>query len=117
MGDVVCLNDPITGQGSNNASKCAAAYLQRILERGTGPYEPEWMRETFETYWRYALHVTRWTNMMLRPPPEHLMRILQAGQTRPEVARWFVNAFDNPPALFPHIADGAAAQRFLDTVS
>src|SRR5262249_26978503 len=23
MADVVCLNDPITGQGSNNASKCA----------------------------------------------------------------------------------------------
>ena len=30
MADVVCLNDPITGQGSNNASKCAAVYLRRI---------------------------------------------------------------------------------------
>src|SRR5256885_9094396 len=27
-------NDPITGQGSNNASKCAASYLGAILERG-----------------------------------------------------------------------------------
>jgi hypothetical protein len=117
MGDVVCLNDPITGQGSNNASKCAAVYLQRILERGADSYDTEWMRETFETYWRYAQYVTRWTNMMLRPPPEHMLQLLGAGGTRPEVARWFVNGFDNPPALFPHIADAAAARRFLDTVS
>jgi Styrene monooxygenase A putative substrate binding domain len=117
MGDVVCLNDPITGQGSNNASKCAAVYLQRILERGTDAYDTEWMRETFETYWRYARYVTQWTNMMLRPPPEHMLQLLQAGQTRPEVAHWFVNGFDHPPALFPHIADAAAVQRFLDTVS
>ena len=27
MADVVVANDPITGQGSNNASKCAASYL------------------------------------------------------------------------------------------
>jgi hypothetical protein len=117
MGDVVCLNDPITGQGSNNASKCAAVYLQRILERGTDAYDTEWMRETFETYWRYARYVTQWTNMMLLPPPEHMLQLLQSGQTRPEVAHWFVNGFDHPPSLFPHIADAAAAQRFLDTVS
>jgi hypothetical protein len=117
MGDVVCLNDPITGQGSNNASKCAAVYLQRILERGMDAYDTEWMRETFETYWRYARYVTQWTNMMLLPPPEHMLQLLQAGQTRPEVAHWFVNGFDHPPALFPHIAEAAAAQRFLDTVS
>jgi hypothetical protein len=117
MGDVVCLNDPITGQGSNNASKCAAAYLQRILERGTDAYDAEWMRETFETYWRYARYVTQWTNMMLLPPPEHVLQLLQAGQSRPEVAHWFVNGFDDPPALFPHIANATAAKRFLDTVS
>ena len=31
LADVVVLNDPITGQGSNNASKCAASYLATIL--------------------------------------------------------------------------------------
>jgi hypothetical protein len=113
MGDVVCLNDPITGQGSNNASKCASVYLQRILERGADPYDIEWMRETFETYWRYAQHVTRWTNMMLRPPSEHMLQLLMAGQTQPRVAHWFVNGFDNPAVLFPQIADAAAASSFL----
>ncbi len=117
MGDVVCLNDPITGQGSNSASKCAESYLQRIVARDGGEYDAEWMRETFEHYWRYALYVTKWTNMMLRPPPEHLLQLLQAGQTRPEVAHWFVNGFDHPPALFPHIAAADAAQRFLHNES
>ena len=32
LGDAVCLNDPITGQGSNNAAKAAAVYLKRILD-------------------------------------------------------------------------------------
>ena len=43
MADVVVLNDPITGQGSNNASKCAAAYLDEILKRGAEPFDAGWM--------------------------------------------------------------------------
>ncbi|HXH98347.1 MAG TPA: styrene monooxygenase/indole monooxygenase family protein, partial [Gaiellaceae bacterium] len=31
MADAAVLNDPITGQGSNNAAKCAEIYLERIL--------------------------------------------------------------------------------------
>ncbi len=48
MADAVLLNDPITGRGSNNASKGAAVYLQRILDRGEGPFDTTWMQETFE---------------------------------------------------------------------
>ncbi len=51
MADAVLLNDPITGQGSNNASKGAAIYLRRILERGEGPFDVIWMQETFEELW------------------------------------------------------------------
>ena len=34
MGDVVVVNDPITGQGSNTASKAAKVYMDRILANG-----------------------------------------------------------------------------------
>jgi hypothetical protein len=34
VADVVVANDPITGQGSNSASKCAASYIASIVERG-----------------------------------------------------------------------------------
>ena len=37
MADAAVLNDPVTGQGSNNAAKCAEIYLERILARGRRP--------------------------------------------------------------------------------
>jgi hypothetical protein len=39
MADVVVLNDPITGQGSNTASKAAQIYMNRILAHGTGRFD------------------------------------------------------------------------------
>lgn len=36
MADAVVLNDPITGQASNNAAKCAEIYLAALLEQGDG---------------------------------------------------------------------------------
>ncbi len=45
LGDAVCLNDPITGQGSNNASKAATVYLKRILAHGDRPFDAAWMQE------------------------------------------------------------------------
>ena len=38
LGDAVCLNDPITGQDSNNAAKAAALYRQSILNHGDRPF-------------------------------------------------------------------------------
>lgn len=113
MGDVVCLNDPITGQGANNASKCAAHYLKCIIDREAEPYDVEWMRDVFEGYWRYASLVTAWTNMMLRPPVPHMMQLLQGAASRPDVAAWFGNGFDDPADLFPAIADPSEAARLL----
>ncbi|MFC9016887.1 styrene monooxygenase/indole monooxygenase family protein, partial [Streptomyces albidoflavus] len=44
VADVVVANDPITGQGSNSASKCAASYLSSILGHGDRPFDEEWMQ-------------------------------------------------------------------------
>ena len=117
MADVVCLNDPITGQGSNNAAKCAATYLQAILEHGDRALDAAWMNATFESYWSYARFVTDWTNRMLLPPAPHVLALLGAGATKPEVARWFANAFDDPSRYFPQFDDPAAAQRFIDAAT
>ncbi|WP_416968469.1 styrene monooxygenase/indole monooxygenase family protein [Streptomyces sp. 4F14] len=101
VADVVVANDPITGQGSNSAAKCAASYLTSILDHGEKEFDEEWMRATFELYWDTARHVTKWTNAMLAPPPEHVVNLLgAAGQLRPAADR-FANAFDNP-ADFEH---------------
>lgn len=113
MADVVCLNDPITGQGSNNASKCAEAYRRRIIERGRSVFDAEWMQATFETYWEYARFVTGWTNKMLLPPPPHVLELLLAAAERKDIAEWFANAFDDPRDFFPRLSDPAAAAEFI----
>ncbi|WP_328384639.1 FAD-binding oxidoreductase [Streptomyces sp. NBC_00400] len=96
VADVVVANDPITGQGSNSASKCAASYLASIVERGDRPFDGEWMQSTFERYWNTAQHVTKWTNAMLAPPPEHILNLIgAAGQLQP-VADRFANGFNDP---------------------
>ncbi|MFJ3949204.1 FAD-binding oxidoreductase [Streptomyces sp. Je 1-4] len=96
VADVVVANDPITGQGSNSASKCAASYLASIVERGDRPFDEDWMRTAFERYWTTAQHVTKWTNAMLAPPPEHILNLIgAAGQLQP-VADRFANGFNDP---------------------
>ncbi|GAA5614367.1 FAD-binding oxidoreductase [Streptomyces platensis] len=96
VADVVVANDPITGQGSNSASKCAASYLASIVERGDQPFDGDWMRTAFERYWTTAQHVTKWTNAMLAPPPEHILNLIgAAGQLQP-VADRFANGFNDP---------------------
>ena len=97
LADVVVLNDPITGQGSNNASKCAASYLQSIKDHGDASFDEGFMQATFETYWNYARHVAHWTNALLAPPPPHVLELLGAANQSAEIANRFANGFNNPP--------------------
>ncbi|NJC73181.1 FAD-binding oxidoreductase [Planosporangium thailandense] len=97
MADVVVANDPITGQGSNTASKCAASYLRSILAHGNQPFDRGWMVQTFELFWQGAGRaVTEWTNAMLQPLPEHVQQILGAAASNPAIARRFANGFSDP---------------------
>ena len=113
LGDTLVLNDPITGQGANNACKAADVYLTRILAHGDRPFDEPWMQGTFDRFWDYARWVTGWTNAMLLPPPPHVLQILGAAAEQPGIASAFANGFDHPPSLFPWIADPEAAGRFI----
>jgi 2-polyprenyl-6-methoxyphenol hydroxylase-like FAD-dependent oxidoreductase len=118
MADVVVANDPITGQGSNNASKCAETYLNRIIERGEQPFDPQWMEATFERYWSTdADSVTTWTNTMLQPPPEHVLNLFGAAQTNSTIRNRFVNGFDDPSDFFRWFMDPALAEEYLRQVA
>ncbi|MFD0257305.1 styrene monooxygenase/indole monooxygenase family protein [Kitasatospora indigofera] len=101
VADVVVANDPITGQGSNNAAKCAAVYLEAILEHGDKAFDRDFMQAAFDRYWDAAQHVTKWTNAMLAPPPEHVLNLIGAAGQLPPVADRFANGFDNA-ADFEH---------------
>jgi hypothetical protein len=96
VADVVVANDPITGQGSNSASKCAASYLDSIVSHGDAEFDEAWMQQTFDRYWDTAQHVTKWTNAMLGVPPEHVLNLIGAAGGLPAVADRFANGFNNP---------------------
>lgn len=117
VADVVVANDPITGQGSNSASKCAASYLADILDRGGEPFDEEWMTGTFERWWGTAQHVTKWTNAMLAPPPDHVLRLLGAGGRVQEIADRFANGFDDPADFEEWFYEPEKADAYLERVT
>jgi hypothetical protein len=113
MADTLVLNDPITGQGANNAAKCSAIYTKSIVEN-EGPFDADWMQQTFDIFWDYAQWVTAWTNGMLQQPlPLHIQHLLGAASQITGVAEAFVNGFDNPPDFFPWIANPAESEKFI----
>ncbi|WP_298052381.1 styrene monooxygenase/indole monooxygenase family protein [uncultured Paenalcaligenes sp.] len=115
MGDAVVVNDPITGQGSNNAAKCAQVYLDRILERSDQPFDRDWMEGTFEKYWDYANRVVSWTNSMLVPPTPQALALLTGAEQHPDLAHFIANAFDNPPVLYPAWGDLSEAEKLIQS--
>jgi hypothetical protein len=117
LADAVMLNDPITGQGSNNAAKMATAYLEAIRRHGDAPYDRAFMDQAFEGFWQtYGQFATAWTNALLSPPPEHVLKLLGAGNASPEVAHRFVNGFDNPVDYFDWFMFPDKAEAYLAEV-
>jgi len=113
LGDAVCLNDPITGQGSNNASKAARVYMDAILAHGDRPFDAAFMQATFDRYWNYAQYVVGWTNGLLQPPPPHVLNIMGSAQAIPSLAKRLANGFNNPPDLYPWFVEPNEADRYL----
>ncbi|MFJ5531314.1 styrene monooxygenase/indole monooxygenase family protein [Streptomyces sp. NPDC093261] len=117
VADVVVANDPITGQGSNSASKCAAVYLASILEQGDKEFDEAWMQATFDRYWDVARHVTKWTNAMLGVPPEHVLNLIGAAGALPPVADRFANGFNDPADFENFFYEPEKTEAYLASVS
>jgi hypothetical protein len=113
MADAVCLNDPITGQGSNNASKAAKVYLDAIIGHGDRSFDADFMQATFDSYWSEAQYVVGWTNALLSPPPPHVLNIMGSAQAYPELARRIANGFNQPSDFFPWFAVPEEADAYL----
>lgn len=114
VGDSVCLNDPIAGQGANNASRMAEHLIDAIVANGASPHSAEWMQQTFDAFWdASASYTTAFTNALLEPPGEAVMHVLGAAANHRTVADDFVACFETPRNFWPWIADLPAAQRFV----
>ncbi|WP_026065661.1 styrene monooxygenase/indole monooxygenase family protein [Actinoalloteichus spitiensis] len=118
MADAVVVNDPISGQGSNNAARCAAVYLRKILDHGDRPFDAEFMHDTFESYWEYARHATTLTNMMLRqPPPAHLMEVFGAIAAHPRIADRFARGVNDASTFDDWLFHEDLAREYLAEVA
>jgi hypothetical protein len=117
LADAVVLNDPITGQGSNNASKSAKVYMDAIVAHGDRPFDAAFMQATFDRYWEYAQYVTGWTNALLQPPPPHVLNIMGSAQAYPALAKRIANGFDNPVDFFPWFAVPEEAEKYLQQLA
>jgi hypothetical protein len=105
MGDTVVLNDPVAGQGANNASKCADIYFKSIKERGNGPFDANWMENTFNTFWgNEGQWATLLSNSHLTSPTKTMIGLLSRAASDPEVAKQFANGFANPKAFFKWVS-------------
>jgi len=118
LADAIMLNDPITGQGSNNAAKAAASYLQSIIEHRERPYDRDFMEQSFERFWdECGQYVTGWTNALLAPPPPHVLELLGAGNQHQAIAHRFVNGFDDPRDYFDWFMAPDKAELYLAEVT
>lgn len=114
IGDTAALNDPIAGQGSNNAIRMVRHLVSSIVSNGGAPFDSAWMTETFESFWENsAQYTTGFTNALLNPPGPAVMEVLGAASVHPPVADAFMRCFDNPRNYWPWIADLEEAKRFI----
>ncbi|PJN04919.1 oxygenase [Streptomyces sp. CB01201] len=114
MADAVAVNDPLTGQGANNAARAADAYLGAILKHGERPFDERWMRATFEDYWEQARHVHAFTDLMVRQPlPDHVSRVVEAAYRHPEVAHRFANGYADPASCRDWLMDPERADAYV----
>ena len=115
LADAVVLNDPLTGQGSNNATLAAHYAVEAIRRRGDAPFDEAWMRETFDEFWRgWAQWSTCWTASLLRPLRGFQLDLLAAAQERTALASAIANAFDDPRTAFPWWHDEDEARGMLE---
>ncbi len=117
MADALVVNDPITGQGSNNAAKCSKVYFDAILANDDQAFTEQWMHKTFERYWDYAETVVHWTNSLLAPPQPQMIELLTAASQNQSIASEIANNFDDPRAFAPWWFDAEQAQAFINSKS
>ncbi len=75
-----------------------------------------WRRRS-ERYWEYAQYVSGWTNALLGPPPEHVLKVLGTAGQNQKVAKRFVEGFDDPPDFFEWFMFPDKAEAYLAEVA
>jgi len=117
IADAVCLNDPITGQGSCNAAKFAKVVYDAVLNHVHEPFDADWMQGVFNTYWGMAEAVVDWTNHLLDGPGPAASKLLMAANDNQQVADFLLRGMDDANRLMPYFFDEQAADELIARLS
>jgi hypothetical protein len=113
IADAVCLNDPITGQGSCNAAKFAKVVYDAVLNRGHESFDDAWMQSVFASYWEQAEAVVNWTNHLLDGLGPAASKLLMAAGDNQDVADFMLRGMDDANRLMPYFFDETAADELI----
>jgi len=94
LGDMHVINDPITGQGANTASKMAWMLGEAI--RDGASFDETFCKRMEQAAWAYAGPIAAWSNAMLRAPQPHMIELLVAASQHQSIADTFANFFEQP---------------------
>ncbi|AHH95859.1 FAD-dependent oxidoreductase [Kutzneria viridogrisea] len=113
LGDTVVLNDPIAGQGANNATRMARFFAQRITARGERPFDAAWLTEQFDQFWEYGRLVNEFSELLLEPLRDFQRDVMLAASRHPSIGTALFGGFEDPASVFPWFVDRRASKLFL----
>ncbi|MFD7996749.1 styrene monooxygenase/indole monooxygenase family protein [Streptomyces mexicanus] len=111
LGDAHAVVDPIVGQGANTASHAAEAVAETIVEDLA--FDELFARRVARRREEVVLGAARWSDLMLRPPPEHLRSLLGAMSRHRPLADAFTDNFGHPDRQWQALATPERTRAFL----
>ncbi|GLZ31860.1 hypothetical protein Lesp02_40480 [Lentzea sp. NBRC 105346] len=114
LGDAIVLNDPLAGQGANNATRMATFFTHKIVGRGED-FSQDWLTEQFDEFWDYGRHVNDFSNVFLEPLQPFQQELLLAASRNDTIAGAVFEGFNDPASFTPWFTDRGQARDFLAT--
>ncbi|PXY22965.1 styrene monooxygenase subunit StyA [Prauserella muralis] len=111
IGDVHTVVDPVIGQGANSASHSAWVTGQEILS--DYGFDELFCRRVAAARADVVLGAANWTNLMLAPPPEHLLELFGAMARHQHIADEFTDNFDYPDRQWQILATAERTREYL----
>lgn len=112
LGDAVVLNDPLVGQGANNATRMARFFAAE-LAAFDGPYTAAWLTDRFDEWWEHGRYTNEFTNGMLADMTEARKELILAASHHQEIAERLWEGFNDPASLSPWFFEPPATREFL----
>lgn len=112
LGDAVVLNDPLAGQGANNAIRMARFFADELAAH-EGPFTASWLTERFDEWWERGCYTSDFSNGLLAPLTEEQKVVMLAASRREDIGEQLWEGFNDPSSLFPWFFDAEATRDFL----